>query len=272
MSINEFHPYNVDAIPGHQYSSISLNREPIAEPGSLHKSQAFEIKVATNPLIAASAPLLTIATQLHEQFTTPNLYELHTKLCNEIKAFENKARSLNYRSTVILAARYFLCALIDETILTTTWGENSLWQEKNLLKTFQRETWSGERFFLILERSLEDPKPHLDLLELGYLCLSLGYEGRYRHRTRGHYELGQLIDKIYYLIRDERGEFSKRLLIAPTSKPKAHKSHHRSLPIWLITSIVIVGLGLSYIPYRIHLNNLSKPITETLAGMQSKNE
>jgi len=272
MSINEFHPYNVDPATGHQYSSIGLNREPIAESDSLHQSQSFEIKVATNPLIAASAPLLTIATQLREQFTTPNLYELHTKLCNEIKAFENKARSLSYRSTVILAARYFLCALIDEIILTTTWGENSLWHEQNLLKTFQRETWSGERFFLILERSLEDPKPHIDLLELGYLCLSLGYEGRYRHRTRGHYELGQLIDKIYYLIRDERGEFSKRLLIAPTSKPNSKKSYRKSLPIWLIPSIVIAGLVLSYIPYRMELNKLSAPISEILAGMQSKNE
>jgi len=250
----------------------SVDREPIAEPKSIHQTQAFEVNAAINPLIAACAPLLTLSTQLREQLTTPNLHKLHANLCNEIKAFEYKARSLNYRSTTILAARYFLCALIDEIILTSTWGENNLWGEQNLLKTFQRETWGGERFFVILERSCEDPKLYIDLLELGYLCLSLGYEGKYRNKPCDHYELSQLIDKLYYLIRDERGEFSKRLLISPTNKLKQKKSFHRLLPLWIVAIIVVVSLVVSYIPYRIHLDKLAKPIHKLLINMQSKNE
>ena len=228
--------------------------------------------MAINPLIAACAPLLTITSQLREQLTSPNLQKLHEDLCHEIKAFENKARSLNYRSTVILAARYFLCALIDETILTSTWGEHSAWQKQNLLKTFQRETWGGQRFFVILERSCEDPKPHLDLLELGYLCLSLGYEGKYRNKPRSHYDLSQLIDKLYYLIRDERGEFSKRLLISPTSRPTPQKPFFRLPPLWVAAAIVIVGLTASYLPYRISLYRLATPIHNALTSMQNKND
>ncbi len=272
MSIKEFHPYSIDPTVEREPDSAGLNREPIVEPGSLYQTQAFEVNVAINPLIAAGAPLLTVASQLREQSTAPNLYALHTKLCHEIKAFENKARSLHYHSTIILAARYFLCALIDETILTSTWGENSPWREQNLLRAFQRETWGGERFFVILERISEDPKPHLDLLELGYLCLSLGYEGKYRHKSRGHHELGQLIDKLYYLIRDERGEFSKQLLIAPASKVSHKKSRRPLLSIWLAVGIVVVGLTASYIPYWVHLNKLAKPLYKVLIGVQNKNE
>ena len=57
----------------------------------------------------------------------------------------------------------------------------------------------------------EDPELHVDLLELGCLCLSLGYEGKYRGKSK---ELTQFIDKLYDLIRNERGGFSKQLFVA----------------------------------------------------------
>ena len=84
MSIKEFHPYSIDPTVEREPDSAGLNREPIVEPGSLYQTQAFEVNVAINPLIAAGAPLLTVASQLREQSTAPNLYALHTKLCHEI--------------------------------------------------------------------------------------------------------------------------------------------------------------------------------------------
>lgn len=253
-------------------STADGDRELLADAQRVYHSQAFDINTTINALVAAAAPLLTIATQLREQRQPPELILLHSSLCHEIKAFENKARASGYRTPIILAARYFLCALIDEIILTTTWGNHSRWEQHNLLRTFQRESVGDERFFLILERSCEDPKLHMDLLELGYLCLSLGYEGKYRKKPGGQQELGLLIDRLYHLIRDDRGEFSKLLLISSTAKGPAKKSRNRLPPVWLtliITLLVLLGI---YLPYHIQLDHLAAPVDATLQLMMPSDQ
>ncbi len=255
-------PYSVDPIP-----AVDLGREPLMQTQATLESRTFEVDVALNPLVAAAAPLLTTATALQEQPDPPNLSDLYQLLCHEIKVFENKSHGLGYRSPVILAARYFLCAFIDETLLSAAWGEKSLWSEQNLLKTFQRESWGGERFFVILERSFEDPKPHLDLLELAYLCLSLGYEGKYRNKPKGHHELAQWMDRLYTLIRDESGECSKRLLAAPMIKPKSKNLFSRIPSVWvtiMATVIILVGI---YTPYHIHLSQVTAPLRQSLQNL-----
>jgi type IV/VI secretion system ImpK/VasF family protein len=245
------------------------DRELLADAQSSYHSQAFEVNLAMNPLVAAAAPLLTIATQLREQRQPPELILLHSSLSHEIKAFENKTRVSGYRTHIILAARYFLCALLDEIILNTPWGNNSRWEQHNLLRSFQRESAGDERFFMILERSCEDSKLHMDLLELGYLCLSLGYEGKYRKKSGGQQELGLIIDRIYHLIRDNRGEFSKLLLISPTTKTPTTTTHSRLPPIWLALIITLFALLGIYVPYHIKLDHLVAPVDASLQSMIS---
>jgi type VI secretion system protein ImpK len=41
-----------------------------------------------------------------------------------------------------------------------------------------REAWGGEKFFELLDRTSQDPARHIDLLELQYLCLALGFAGK----------------------------------------------------------------------------------------------
>ncbi|MBT8506214.1 hypothetical protein B1F79_00145 [Coxiella-like endosymbiont of Rhipicephalus sanguineus] len=142
--------------------------------------------MAINPLVDACAPLLTIATQLRVQNHRPNFNKLHFQLSDDIRVFEAKIHSRAYHSHIVLAARYFICVLIDEIILQTSWGKDSGWRQIGLLKTFQGEMWDGERFFFILKRSTEELALHLDLLELGYLCLSLGYQGKYGEKPDGY--------------------------------------------------------------------------------------
>ncbi|WP_264774331.1 type IVB secretion system protein IcmH/DotU [Coxiella burnetii] len=225
----------------------------------------FDASIAINPLVAACAPLLTIATQLRDQEQSPNLPKLYESLSSEIKLFEEKAHSLGYRSPVILAARYFLCALIDEIILHSPWGENSEWQRLGLLKTFQDESWGGERFFIILERSAEDADLHIDLLELGYLCLSLGYKGKYNEKN--YQELEPLVDKLYYLIREERGESSNRLFVSSAEKPVPKNWISRLPSVWAtlgVTALVLIGI---YLPYHFRLEKVASPIRQTLKNM-----
>lgn len=225
----------------------------------------FNINGTFNPLVTISAPLLMIVTYIREQTVAPNLNQLFEILQFEIKHFEKQAYQLNYPTTTILAARYFLCALIDETIFAMPWGIESLWQQKNLLNTFQGEQQDSARFLFILERHCHDPKEHLHLLELGYLCLSIGFEGK-------HDESEKLMTKLYHLIRSERGEFSNQLLVSAPTKSTVKKQSIRVPSVWFAISIAIIGLATSYIPYYLQLNKLTKPLILVVNAMSQNNE
>ncbi len=247
--------------------SESMAREALSTSIDSHTT-SFRTTIALNPMLAAAAPLLTIASQLREQMSTPNIDRLHTTLADAIKTFENKAHALSYRSQVILGARYLLCALIDEIIGESAWGQSVQWQQQGLLKTFQRETNGGERFFLILQRGAEDPALYLDLLELGYICLSLGFQGKFRG-TKQQQQLITFIDNLYDIVRQQRGEFSRRLLIAPPPTQPSHTRRWRLPPVWL--SLVIAGLIAIaiFVPYYHRLEKLSQPLQQTLELFKS---
>ena len=132
--------------------SMGLSHRPLTEALAFCKanSKAFDIHTSVNPLIAAAAPVLMAITTLKKQPLQQDPTNLYQPLVHEIKIFEEKARKLEYRSAIILAARYFLCSFVDEVLAAS--GENlqPLWQRHPLLQTLQGESWGGERFFMIL--------------------------------------------------------------------------------------------------------------------------
>ena len=67
-----------------------------------------------------------------------------------------------------------------------------------------------------------------------YLCISLGFEGRYRVMPRGVAALTELRDGVYRTIRQRRGDFERELSphwrgVAAGSRPLA-----RRIPLWAI--------------------------------------
>lgn len=248
------------------FSADKLNRAPLQGVKRQYQSKAFTVTLALNPLVASASALLMMARELRQQFSAPDITVLHGQLTHEVHALESRAHELGYRTQVLLASRYLLCALLDEIIMSTSWGSDSGWEIQSLLRTFQNEAWGGERFFIILERAAEEPGIYIDLLELGYLCLSLGFQGRYAgsamHR---HRELASFIDHLYNVIRYHRGEFSRHLLVAPpdiTDKPPTR--HHRRLPWWAIGLLAIVISAAIFIPYYQQLNQLIQPIAKQI--------
>ena len=233
---------------------LDTNREPITGPLGDVTSNAFTTSIGINPLIAAAMPLLSQVSEIEQRQDTVNSQRLFEELQHEIKAFENSAHINGYRSQMILAARYLLCALLDEFI--TAYHPQLNWEQHSLLGFFQHETWGGERFFIILERSCEDPACYTDLLELGYVCLSLGYQGKYTGPTQLR-ELGHFIDQLYQIIEKQRGEQQPTLTCnLNTTK----KSRWRLPPWWVVAISCGMILGGIFIPYSLQLNKAIKPL------------
>ena len=250
-------------------SSSTLKRAVFTGPNRI-QSQLFNLSRLVNPLVAAAAPLLTLATRLGELSTAPDLAKLSEQLCHEIKVFEYRAQSLGYKPQVVIASRYLLCSLIDETIQHSAWGDGSTWKENNLLLSFQNETDGGERCFYILERSLEDTVLYFDLIELFYLCFSFGLEGKYRGLRNGHDEIISLLDTLYELIRNHRGEPCRKLSIEDQTAKTPKKALRWHLPpVWLTLTFGAMIFSAIYWPYHKHLQELAQPIDDTLKTLSA---
>ncbi len=75
-------------------------------------------------------------------------------------------------------ARFAIFAWIDEAILNSSWEEKHRWQGEQLQRFYYQTADAGEIFF---ER-LNTLGPHQrDVREVYYLCLAIGFTGRYCH-------------------------------------------------------------------------------------------
>lgn len=232
--------------------TITQNRQPLTSAHSYYRSKFYTPELDINPLIQAAAPLFSLTAQYYQKNCT-DLQALHQELVHEVKAFESLAQQAEYSSHEILAARYAICCLLDETISKTSKNQEENWKKHSLLATFQRENYGGERFFVILQRSLEDPRRYTDLLELFYLCLRYEYQGEHINLPNGHQQLKKITRTLYQAIRHQRGEFSKRLFITQPIIKKSKRKKIFFLSIFIIITTLLIGSGIySSMKYQLH--------------------
>jgi len=209
-------------------------------------------KSGLNPLVDAAAYLFSVIGKLKPLKFYRNLSKLHKELVAEINAFQEAAKAQNYSPEYILVSRYALCATLDDIIANTPWGAQGQWDNYSLLTVFNQYTSQQERFFLILERISKDPALYIDVMELMYICLSLGFKGSYRSTEFSSTQLEQMTHALYKQIRAYRGNFSKLLSPFPsrvTAQPKI-KTRNTSIPLALIITIsliVLLFLGLGFV-------------------------
>jgi type VI secretion system protein ImpK len=169
-----------------------------------------------------------------------------------IREFESTARAKGVRPEVVVAARYCLCTLLDEVIATTPWGAGGAWAKQSLLVTFHNEAWGGEKFFSLLQRVGEDARGNVDLLELMYLCLAFGLQGKYRVIEGGRSQLDELRERLFLSIRGQRGEPESELSQRWQGSAQQKKIRLTSwLPLWVGAAVaaaclLLVFLGLSW--------------------------
>lgn len=155
-----------------------------------------------NPLVAMANPILAAVPQIRRTLRHPDPAALMASLRDQIESLEISAVSGEIADDTLNAAVYALCALLDESAAATPWGRN--WIEQGLLQTLRGESGGAEGFFAQLERISAEPEKNADLLEFFYICLALGFEGRYRDRNADPLALQQVKDRLYELIARRR--------------------------------------------------------------------
>jgi len=236
-----------------------------AAPGAARAEISEFLGDSLNPLVQAATPLLLLAVQLRHSPHAPDVMRLREQAEVQMRRFEARVREARCQPEAVLTARYVLCAALDEAVLNAPWGERSGWAQRTLLVTFHGESYGGAKFFAILERLREDVPRHIELLELLYLCLVLGFAGRYQIEPDGAVRLSAIQDDLYRRIRSQRGGAPEGL--SPHWRGVDDRRHglSRLLPLWVVASAAACLLLATFLWLHARLNALSAPISAQAA-------
>lgn len=186
-----------------------------------------------NPLENAASALLALAAKLYNRPSHPSPQRLKQQLSAEIRNFHTTAAQAGIGGETIQQASHALCTTLDEAIFNTPWGQQSGWTEQSLLSEFHGSVAGGEEFFFKLKEAGQDPARNLHLLELMYLCLAVGFQGRYRMTDNGKAKLEQIQAWLVQLIRQQRGS-SEKVLSPHWKGVKVQKAGFtRAIPLWV---------------------------------------
>ena len=160
-----------------------------------------------NPLLAEANSLLMLVPRLRHTRQVQDPAALRASLAQGVRDFAKAAQDRSIAPERVMAARYVLCTMIDEAASDTPWGGGGLWGRHSLLVEFHNEVFGGEKVFQLMARLAEKPDANLDLLELIYAAVSLGFEGRYRVIEGGRVQLDAVRTKLAQIIRLQRGAY-----------------------------------------------------------------
>jgi type VI secretion system protein ImpK len=102
------------------------------------------------------------------------LNEVREKVVALLNAQDERVKTSGVAVETFREARFAVLSWVDEMILNSNWSQRNQWQ--HLMLTYYGTLNAGEEFFRHLEQL---PSPLNDIREIYYLCLSLGFQGRY---------------------------------------------------------------------------------------------
>ena len=220
-----------------------------------------------NPLLRAANPLLELALPLRRLTSHPDLEALRTQLIQMVRTFETNGRAFGVPDAQLGPARYCLCTFIDESIAATPWGAG-VWGRRSLLVTFHNEASGGERLFVILQRLAQSPAVDIDLLELIYVMLALGFDGRYRLMEGGKTQLDVIRERLEQMIRAQRTPVERALSPHWQPAPRERKRLLQFVPLWVALALAAFVLVTASLVLSFRINDFSDPVFASMRSIR----
>jgi type VI secretion system protein ImpK len=234
---------------------------PTAEAGSARLRQA---RAGDNPLVAAFAVLLGLAPELERATAPENPDVMRARFLENLTYSRDGAVAQGVPLARADQGAWFVAALLDDLVLNTPWGAHSGWPRRPLVTEISGEVDAGERFFTRLDELMRFPDRDPELLELAFLCLSLGFRGRTRVQgPAGEAAVTQLRSQIARtLARGEEQELSPHWKgVVADDAPSRF-----TVPIWSIAVIAAALVTALYVGLGMRLSGKGEQLY-TLAGV-----
>ncbi|MFQ5621861.1 MAG: type IVB secretion system protein IcmH/DotU [Paracoccaceae bacterium] len=239
-----------------------------AQRGKNRTEAPIELAITgMNVLNACASTLFSLVSRIRNRAQHMDPAKLRQSVVAEIRAFENRALQAGVEAQTVKVARYAICATLDDVVLNTPWGGQSVWTQQSMVGTFHKETVGGDRFYDLLARLEQEPGKEIDLLEFLYVCLSLGFEGRLRVEAGGSDKHLQIRNGLARIIRGQRGPVERDLSPKWKGVDRAHRPLSAWLAVWITAGVLVAVLGLGFFGLSYALSSASDRLLGQLAAL-----
>jgi type VI secretion system protein ImpK len=218
-----------------------------------------------NPLVTAFATLLEIAPELERAAPPAQAETLRTRLLDTLIKSRDASVGMGVPLTRANQAAWYVAALIDDIALNTPWGGHSDWPSQPLVVALAGDVDAGTRFFDQLDELMRFANRDPDMLELAYLCIGLGFRGKYRGQGgAGDGALMALRSQIARLLRNVDVQSAP---LSPAWQGVAAPDERRrfAVPIWTVVLVALAVMAAIYVGLALQLSTRSEQLY-TLAG------
>lgn len=225
-----------------------------------------DARVNDNPLVQSFAALLSLAPELEQASHPDDPDVLRARLLENLIFSRDAAVSKGVPLSRADQAAWFVGALFDDIAINTPWGGQSAWPSRPIVAEMYGNVDAGERFYDLAENLLRYPERDPELLELVFLCLSLGFRGKHRvSGSSGDAAIAQLRGQMLRVLRDRDSE---EAALSPHWKGVDASDEERRfvVPIWSIFLISFSAIAAIYISLSILLTNRAEQLY-TLANV-----
>jgi len=215
-------------------------------------------------LVRFAGPIFDLILRLKAGIVQPS-HQLRPKIAKMLDDFEKRAERYRFNHKIIRVSKFALASFVDETVLTNNFPLKDEWEKYPLQLEYFKEQLAGNKFFKKLDAMLKQIDVTADAVEIYYVCMLLGFKGRY-----AVYEQEKMLSTMQ--------KTAKALLkvgkIVPTElspnwlandQPEPPKK--RGMPIWAKIS-AFAGLAIAVIIYLVMYLLLSQFLSEAIEKLQ----
>jgi type VI secretion system protein ImpK len=187
---------------------------------------------------------------------------LKTRVYEMFERFESNSRKFGIDNEKIRLAKFALVAFLDETIISSSWQQKEVWLSDPLqIKLF--ETFNaGEEFFNFLNELSQRTGANTEVLEVYYLCLSLGFKGKYQLQSPEN--LRKIIDDLNLELHPET--YKDIDSISPNGKPRQSfvQTVRSGLPLWVYPLGALIVFVIFYVIMSTSISGEAEIVAESL--------
>lgn len=219
------------------------------------KNEALTKLLATfswqdEPLLKLSLPLFPQIDAISCIDDIATLDAFRHNLIVRLKQLKAQGQSMDLSSQVLDKLSFMWAAFFDERVIYESEIDTIEWENNTLVSQLFGIRNSGETFFTLVKQLMTEPSQYLELLQISYLLLQLGFKGKY-HDKRA-IELNQFIADVSHALSEfgvletannQYSAYSKvvkkpyRLLLKRGLNPKW---------FWITCVVVFVGAIIGY--------------------------
>ncbi len=216
-------------------------------------SQTLDINLSkeemqTQNLSTLCTDLFLIIIKMREVDDLGETAALRKLITYYINQLENNCLRAGLTPETITLVKYALIATLDETVLSVPGEARDFWITNPMQLEIFHDNIAGEEFYNKLNQLIQNPEKNKEILEIYYLCLSLGFQGKYLLENPQQREI--IISKLAKTIIKTTKSFNS---LSPHGLPDipAQKAlgvkRYSPIPLWVTVSLLALLISVFWI-------------------------